>query len=139
MIQIPVHIVAQILSHTTILKLTFAKQFGLNPFQFLAVVLVGGNKQLSIKELKQRLSIPGSSLTFTMDSLEKKGLIKRYRSREDKRQWFLSLTGKGKHLYDKILETEGESVLPALDKLSEDEKTIFLKLAQEIGRFGAQT
>lgn len=139
MIQIPVHIVAQILSHTTILKLTIAKQFGLNPFQFLAVVFVGGSKQLSIKELKQRLSIPGSSLTFTMDSLEKKGLIKRYRIREDKRQWLLSLTGKGKHLYDKILETEGESVLPALDKLSEDEKTIFLKLAQEIGRFGAQT
>jgi MarR family 2-MHQ and catechol resistance regulon transcriptional repressor len=139
MVQIPVHIVAQILSHAAILKLALAKQFGLNPFQFLALVLVGDSKGLSIKALKQRLSLPGSSLTFTIDSLEKKKLIKRHRSREDKRQWFLSLTGKGEQLHEEILETEGEMFSPALDKLSENEKTIFLKLAQEIIQSGTRT
>jgi MarR family 2-MHQ and catechol resistance regulon transcriptional repressor len=132
MIPISAHFVVQILSHAAMLKLALAKQFGLNPFQFLTLILVGSNERISTKELKQKLSIPGSSLTFTIDSLERKRLIKRQRSKEDRRQWFLSLTAKGKQLYDEILETEGEVVLPALDKLSETEKTIFLKLAEDL-------
>lgn len=132
MVPISAHLIVQILSHLTILKLALAKQFGLNPFQFLVLILVGSNGRLSTKELKQKLSLPSSSLTFTLDSLERKRLIKRQRSKEDRRQWFLSLTAKGRQLYEDILETEGEVVLPALDKLSETEKTVFLKLAGEI-------
>jgi DNA-binding MarR family transcriptional regulator len=132
MIHIPAHIVAQMFSYAAMLKLTMAKQFGLNPSQLFTLGLVGSTDQLSIKELRQKLSIPGSSLTFTIDSLEKKRLIKRQRGKEDRRQWFLSLTAKGKQLHEEILKTEGKVVSPALDKLSEKEKEIFMKLAQEI-------
>jgi DNA-binding MarR family transcriptional regulator len=132
MIHIPAYIVAQVLSHVAMLKLALAKQFGLTPFQLLAVVLIGSGSRVSIKELKQRLSLPGSSVTFAIDALERKKLIKRQRSKEDKRQWFLSLTGKGEQFYGDILKAEGEMASPALDKLSESEKTVFLKLAQEI-------
>ena len=139
MIHIPAYIIAQVLSHAAMLKLALAKQFGLTPFQLLALVLVGSNDRLSIKELKRGLSLPGSSLTFTTDALERKRLIKRHRSKEDRRQWFLSLTVKGEQLYGTILKTEGKMVSPALDKLSETEKSIFLKLAQEILQSSTQT
>jgi MarR family 2-MHQ and catechol resistance regulon transcriptional repressor len=131
-IHIPLHIIAQMLSHAAVLKLALAKQFGLSPFESLALALVGSADLLSIKELKQRLSLPGSSLTFTIDSLEKKKLIKRLRSKEDRRQWFLYLTAKGKRLYGEILSAEGSLVWPTIDKLSETERVIFLKLAKEI-------
>jgi len=138
MIHIPAYIIAQIFSHVAMLKLALAKQFGLTAFQLLAVVLIGSSKRVSIKELKQRLSLPGSSLTFAVDALERKKLIKRHRSKEDKRQWFLSLTAKGEQLYGDILKAEDEMASPALDRLSESEKTVFLKLAQEIVQFSAQ-
>ena len=139
MIHIPAYVIAQMLSHAAMLKLALAKQFGLTPFQLLALVLVGSNKRLSIKELKGKLSLPGSSLTFATDSLERKRLIKRQRSKEDRRQWFLSLTAKGGQFYGEIIKAEGEMVSPALDKLSETEKATFLKLAEEIMQSSTQT
>ena len=134
MIHVPAYVIAQVLSSVAILKLGVAKQFSLTSSQLLALVLVGGNKRLSIKELKGKLSLPGSSLTFAMESLERKRLIKRERSKEDKRQWFLSLTAKGEQLYADILKAESEAVSPALSKISETEREIFLRLAAEINR-----
>ena len=116
------------------LKVALAKQYGLNIFQLLALMLVGSANGLSIKELREKLSIPGSSLTFTIDSLEKKKLIKRQRSKEDRRQWLLSLSARGERLYAEILKAEGEALSPTLEKLSETEKATFLKLAEELSR-----
>ena len=96
---IPAHVVAQIFSYAAMLKLALAKQHGLNVFQLLALTTIGSIDGVSIKEVRRKLSIPGSSLTFTIDSLEKKKLIKRQRSKEDRRQWLLSLSAKGEQLY----------------------------------------
>jgi MarR family 2-MHQ and catechol resistance regulon transcriptional repressor len=129
---IPGHIIAQLLSYLTLMKLVLAKQYSLNTFQFLALLLVGNKKGTTIKGLKRELSLPGSSLTFIIDSLEKKRLIRRRRSKEDRRQWLLFLTAKGKRLYMEILEAEGEMIRPALENLSETEKATFLKIAEEV-------
>ena len=136
MIHIPPHIIAQVFSYAAMVKVSLAKQFGLNTFQFLSLVLVGSTDGLSIKELKRKLSISGSSLTFTLDSLEKKKLIKRRRSKEDRRQWLLSLSAGGERLYAKILKAGNETMSPVLDNLSESEKAAFLRIAEEISRAG---
>ena len=134
MLHIPAHILAQAFSYVAMIKLALAKRFGLNAFQFLTLVLVGNTKRLPIKELKKKFSIPGSSLTFTLDALEKRGLIKRLRNEEDRRQWLLSLSPKGERLYTEILKAESEAISPVLDNLSESEKTAFLRIAEEITR-----
>jgi len=134
MIHIYSHLIAQIFSQAAMLELNLAKHFGLHLFQFLALTLVGGAGGLSIKELRRRLSIPGSSLTFTIDSLEKKKLIRRRRSREDRRQWLLFLTPTGEKLCADILEMKSQAISPALDGLSGSEKTAFLKIAEELRR-----
>ncbi len=136
MIHIPPHIIAQVFSYAAMVKLAMTKQFGLNTSELLALVLVGRTEELSIKELRKKLSIPGSSLTFTMDLLEKKKLIKRLRNEEDRRQWLLSLSPKGERLYTEILKAESEAISPVLDNLSESEKTAFLRIAEEITRAG---
>jgi len=129
---IPANILVHLFSYAALLKLSLAKECGLNTSQFLALLLLGNANGLSIKELKEKLSIPGSSLTFTLDALEKRGLVKRHRSKEDRRQWLLSLSAKGKRLYTQVLTQESKAVSPALDNLSEDERTAFLRLAEEI-------
>ena len=129
-------ILAHLFSYAALLKLSLAKQLGLNTSQLLALMLIGSIKGVSIKALRKKLSIPGSSLTFTIDSLEKKKLIKRQRSREDRRQWLLSLSAKGEQLYAEILKEEREAISPALEKLSDAEKATFLKLAEEIVKAG---
>jgi DNA-binding MarR family transcriptional regulator len=134
MVHVPPHVIAQILSYAAMIKLGLAKNFGLNTSQFLTLVLVGTTRGLPIKVLKSKLSIPGSTLTSTLDSLERKKLIKRQRSKEDRRQWLLSLSAKGERLYTEILRAEGEAMSPVLERLSESERAAFIKLAEEISK-----
>lgn len=120
--------IAQMLSHATILKLASARQFSLNPVELLALLMVGGGEGLSIKTLRKSLSVPASSLTFTIDSLEKKKLVRRQRSSEDRRQWLVSLSPKGERLYAEVVEAEGAAMSPALQRLSEADRTAFMRM-----------
>jgi DNA-binding MarR family transcriptional regulator len=132
---IPADTLVRFFSHAMLLKLTLAKYYGLNAIQFLTLLLVGETTiGISIKTLKQRLAVPGSSLTFTLNSLEKKRLIKRSRSNTDRRQWTLNLTVKGQKLYAKMLVKESQTVAPALEGFDEDEQAAFIKIAEEISR-----
>lgn len=125
-------VIAQMLSHATILKLAFAKQFSLNPVELLALLMVGGAEGLSIKTLRKSLSVPASSLTFTIDSLEKKKLVVRRRSTEDRRQWLVSLSPKGERLYADVVKAEGDAMSPALERLSEPDRTAFVRIVETI-------
>lgn len=89
-----------------------------------------------MKALRKSLSIPGSSLTFTLDSLEKKGLIKRTRNRIDRRQWLLSFTAKGRRFYSTLVQRQTQAVVSSLEKFSDDERAAFLKIAEEISQAG---
>ncbi len=130
-------LIAQMLSHATVLKLAFARQFSLNPVELLALLMVGGAEGLSIKNLRRSLSVPASSLTFTIDSLEKKKLVRRQRSTDDRRQWLVSLSPKGERLYAEVLQAEGAAMSPALARLSESDRSAFMRMIETI--FGASS
>jgi len=135
MVHIPADTLVRFFSHAMLLKLTLAKYYGLNAIQFLTLLLVGeAAVGISIKTLRERLAVPGSSLTFTLNSLEKKRLIKRSRSNTDRRQWSLNLTVKGQILYAKMLVKESQTVAPSLEGFNEEEKAAFIKIAEEISR-----
>jgi DNA-binding MarR family transcriptional regulator len=138
MVHIPADILIRLFSHATLFKLALAKHYGFNVFQFLTLSLVGNAQAgLTIKDLRKALAIPGSSLTFTLDSLEKKRLIRRSRSKDDRRQWILFLTAKGKRLYSDILTRQSEAIGPSLEGFTEAERAAFLKIAEEICQAGA--
>ena len=101
-----------------------------------ALGFVGSTCTQSIKDIRKKLAIPGSSTTFTIDSLEKKKLIKRQRSKTDRREWLISLTAKGERLYSQVIEAENSAISSNLENLSESDKESFLKLSQEIMHFG---
>ena len=127
----------RLFAHATLLRMAMAREYGLNVFQLLSVLLIGGSETgVSIKGLRQALFIPGSSLTFTLDSLEKKGYIKRNRNKRDRRQWLLFLTAKGKRFYADVIEKQTEAIGPSLEKFTESERAAFLRIAEEISQAG---
>ncbi len=130
-------ILVRLFAHAALYRTALGREYGLNPFQLLSVLLIGGNQTgVSIKVLREAMVIPGSSLTFTLDSLEKKGLIRRSRSKADRRQWLLFLTAKGQRFYSSLIEREAEAVRPSLEKYSDEEKAAFFKIAEEISQVG---
>ena len=139
MVHIPADILARFLSQAALLKLTLAKFYGLNAIQLLTLILVGEAAiGVTIKELREKLAVPGSSLTFTLDSLERRKLIRRVRSKVDRRQWILILTARGRRLHSDMMAKETRAVQPSLEALSETESLAFLKIAREIGSAGTK-
>lgn len=127
----------RLFAHANLYRMALGREYGLNAFQLLSVLLIGGSETgVSMKELREALSIPGSSLTFTLDSLEKKGMIKRTRNRIDRRQWLLSLTAKGRRFYSTLIQRQTEAVMTSLEKFSDDERAAFLKIVEEISQAG---
>jgi len=135
MVHIPADVLIRFISSAMLLKLAVPKNYGLNAAQFMTLLLVGeAAVGVTIKQLRQRLDVPGSSLTFTLDSLESKRLIRRQRSRRDRRQWDLVLTEKGRQLYSDMVAKETEAIEPSLASFSDAEREAFLKVSEEIMR-----
>lgn len=100
-----------------------ARRAGVEPHQhqaLLAIKAAQGTKA-TVGFLAKRLLIQHHSAVELSDRLEKKNLIRRSRGETDRRQVFLSLTGKGEKLLQQLsqmhrneLQTAGPRLLNAL-------------------------
>ena len=68
--------------------------------QYIAMLVFWEEKKLSVKELGQRLFLDSGTLTPVLKSLESKGYVQRYRSRQDERVLLVEITEKGEMLRD---------------------------------------
>jgi len=103
---IPVHEISGLLTYWTLAKVNLAHLHNLTPHQFIALGFIVSQGLISFKELRQILAIPMSSFTFLVDKLERRKLVKRERSKHDRRQWLLKATKKGNSLANNIIEEE---------------------------------
>jgi len=74
----------------------------LTPPQNKILRILGRNNNLPINELSNALSCTMSNLTGVIDSMAKRGLVRRVRSRKDRRIIKISLTEKSRKLLSSI-------------------------------------
>ena len=76
-----------------------AHQHGLSTTQFIMLGLIGkaqsSGETCTISSIAGELGIDPATVVRTVDSLEKRGLVERRRSREDRRQVFVEFTDAG--------------------------------------------
>lgn len=77
---------------------------GLTYTQYIALMVLWEHKEISAKEMGERLRLDSGTLTPLLKELEKKGLIVRRRSECDERVLIAEITEKGKTLRDMALE-----------------------------------
>ena len=77
--------------------------FDVSAAQWLVVLLVGEDAVASASGLCDKLSYDPGAMTRLLDRLERKGIVRRVRSPEDRRTIQLELTESGKALYPKII------------------------------------
>ena len=110
------------------------RQYGLTHAQFDIIATLGNTGGMSYKELGERTLITKGTLTGVIERLERKGLVLRERSLEDKRSYFVRLTpsgeavfrdvfpkvvAHGKQLFEGLSDAEFDEVDGALKKLRE--------------------
>ena len=78
------------------------RQHGLTHAQFDIIATLGNTAGMSYKELGERTLITKGTLTGVIERLEQKGLVRRERSSDDKRSFFVRLTPAGEAVFAEV-------------------------------------
>jgi DNA-binding MarR family transcriptional regulator len=89
-----------------------------------------------MRELAEFLGLAVNSVTTLVDNLEKKRMVRRQRSEEDRRIIRVQLTENGKVAYEAAVEEKMRLFRSMLNALTEDEQEIFMVLFRKIARAG---
>ena len=88
---------------------------------------------LSQGELGQKILKSNANLTTVVDSLEKKALVRRERSNDDRRRVTVCLTDNGQELIAKVFPRHAEIVTREISILSEKEQLELSRLLKKLG------
>ena len=108
----------------------------LNMQELRVVEFLGNEGPRMMRELAEHLTVAVNSMTSIVDSLEKKGLVQRHRSEEDRRVIRVELTDPGREVYQSLVEVNQRLFRSMLGALTQDEQEIFMVLFRKIARAG---
>ena len=112
-------------------KLLIEHDLNNSQWAVLYILMLEGSSMYP-NELARFLPIENTSLSPVLDKLEKRGLIKRYRSNVDKRTVKVYLTGQGYELMKEANPDPIELARFTYGSLSADEAEVLIKLARKI-------
>ena len=96
------------------------RPLGLNVTRHRAIAVIALIEPCTMSELADLSAIDRTTMTRIVDQLVVRGLAERATPSEDRRQVVLSLTGKGREVYQKALQTIGVVNRAALQGLPEE-------------------
>jgi len=109
-----------------------ARAVGLEPQQYLMLLAIRGLPEgvlAKIQTLADRLSLKHHSAVELVDRLEKRGYVRRARSKEDRRQVLVSLQPKGQKVLERVVQQRiselragGKQLTRAIDALIRSKK-----------------
>jgi MarR family transcriptional regulator, 2-MHQ and catechol-resistance regulon repressor len=85
-------------------------------------------------DLARKLLRSGGNLTIVLDNLEKRGLVRRERQKQDRRMVVVSLTPSGRKLIAGIFPSHARAITQEMSRLSPGEQDKLRELARKLGR-----
>ena len=101
----------------------------------LAEYLGDGGPRI-MRELAEFMGLAVNSITSLIDNLEKKQIVRRQRSEEDRRVVRVELTDAGKVAYEAAVKEKMRFLRGILGALTDEEQDIFIVLFRKIARAG---
>ena len=111
----------------------YLSELNLTYTQYICMMVLWEMRKISAKELGNRLFLDSGTLTPVLKSLEKKGLLSRYRSSEDERVLLVEITPEGEALKERAVDVPyllGDS----LDMDREEAYQLYRLLCEFLGR-----
>ncbi|MBI5475972.1 MAG: winged helix-turn-helix transcriptional regulator [Ignavibacteriales bacterium] len=119
---------------------TFAKlstenirSFGLTDPQFGVIECIGHLGPLTLGELTKKMLVTGGNITCVIDNLEKENLVKRIRSKKDRRITTVQLTTKGSKLFKDKFKLHAQYIANMTSVLTETEQSQLATLLKKLG------
>ncbi|MFJ8461664.1 MarR family winged helix-turn-helix transcriptional regulator [Lysinibacillus xylanilyticus] len=98
----------------------------------LILLTLHDERRATPSAIAERLGITRASATSMIDWLEKRNLVVRNHSKEDRRKIYVSLTEEGRTFVAKILPTYWSSCASNMIDLEPDERKVFEKLVNKL-------
>lgn len=111
-------------------------QADLSMQELRVVERLGDVRSTMMKELAEYMPLAVNSVTSLVDNLEKRGLVRRNRSMEDRRVVNVELTDDGQEVYRAAVNEKRSLLTRMLGKLNADEREVFMTLFRKIARAG---
>ena len=106
----------------------------LTPGQFGTLEVLLHRGSMCQKAIADKLLVSGGNITMVIDNLEKRGLVERQRSRDDRRYITVALTEGGRHLISRIFPRHVVKVVKEMSLLSPEEQDQLGALCRRIGK-----
>ena len=113
-----------------------AHELTLTEFAMLEVLLHKG--ALPIGEIGDRVHLASSSMTYVIDKLEQRGLLRRRRSEEDRRALLAELTPEGRAKIEAVFPEHAALIRDLMDNLTPEEKRDTASVLKRLGRFAKE-
>jgi len=111
------------------------KSEAIQKLSFIEMHLIGiayDNPDLILKEIREYLKIPQTTLSSIIAKLEKQGIIKRVINHRDMRSFSLEVTDIGKEIRDTHKEHDFKQAEEVVFALEEDEREEFIRLLNNV-------
>ena len=110
---------------------------GLSMTDFAVLEVLYHRGPLSLGDIGERVLLKSGSVTYAVDRLEEKRLLRRRTSAEDQRVTFAELTPAGRAIMDRVFPAHAEAIRQTLSGLSRAEKKEATDLLKRLGRRAA--
>ena len=90
------------------------------------------NPDLIMREIREHVKVPQTTLSSIVSKLEKLGFIRRVINRRDMRSYSIMVTEKGREVIDEHERSDVEQAEKVLNMLDEEEREDFVKILQKI-------
>ena len=101
--------------------------------QYIAMMVMWEHNEISVKDIGELLYLDSGTLTPVLKTLEKKGYIKRTRSKEDERVLMVKTTTVGEKLKDNALEVP-KSMATCVQLEPKEAKQLYALLYKLLGK-----
>ncbi len=109
---------------------------GLTVTQFGVLEAVYSLGPLSQRDIARKILKSSGNITLVIDKLEKRGLVKRHRVKEDRRSYAVDLTAVGRRLIAGIFPRHAAGVAEEMKALSRAEQEELSRLCRKMGMNG---
>ncbi|MEN8904501.1 MAG: MarR family transcriptional regulator [Clostridiales bacterium] len=82
----------------------YIKDLGFNKTEFLIMYSIAAHGKLTIQDIGVRITMTSGNMTYTIDKLEKRDIIRRVRCPKDRRKIYIDFTEIGKKQWSVVMD-----------------------------------
>ena len=109
-------------------------RYDLSPNRYNALRSLGDDEQLPMSALAERLKVSTAAVTSIVDKLEAEKLVRRTRSKKDRRQVFVQITKNGREAMERVISCRADLIHYLLVNMPAHMQQHWLDLYREIDR-----